>query len=298
MSRTNLLYSWTKDNLRLPGVHYKPEEIKDVCIIGVHGMSGNILENYFADVLGNMLAKNGIGFIYGHNRGYNHINDITTKEVGEDEGYKTTRIGVTYERFEACVIDIETWIDETRKQGYKKIILLGHSLGCNKVIYYLHKNSPEDAIGVILASPPDMVGQFKKYQSNYTELVEEAKKNLAENQPHKILSTLIWEWYNLSSQTFLDIAVDGCPADNLPIMRNPDTFPELSSIKLPILSIMGKHDDIAINTLEEDMNLIAKKATNCPEFTKKCIDRANHTYSRQEESFANTVLEWVKGLSN
>lgn len=78
-NKINLIYTWTKDNLRLPGIHYSPQsEEKDICVVGIHGMSGNILENYFANILGKTLANNGIGFLYGHNRGYNHINDITT----------------------------------------------------------------------------------------------------------------------------------------------------------------------------------------------------------------------------
>lgn len=294
MINSNLAYVWTKDNLRLPGVHYKPQSDTNICVVLVHGMSGNILENYFAAVLGQTLSEDGIGFIYGHNRGYNHINDIATKEIGKDEGYETTRVGVTYERFEDCLIDIETWLDEVRTLGYKKIILLGHSLGCNKVIYYLHRDKPEDVIGVILASPPDMVGQFKKYQSNYGDLVAEARKNLQEGKPRRLLSILIWDWYNLSSQTFLDLALDGSPADNLPLMRNPDTFPELASIRMPLLTIMGEHDDIVIKTLEEDMDQIKSKATHSPSFTKKFIPKANHVYSRQEESFAEVVLDWIK----
>lgn len=301
----NLLYAWTKDNLRFPGVHYFPQsEEKDICVVAIHGMSGNILENYFASVLGETLANNGVGFLYGHNRGYNHINDIATREVGESKrgeesvGYKTVRIGATYERFTDCVFDIENWLEEARKLGYKRIVLLGHSLGCNKVIYYLHRNKPQDLMGVILASPPDMVGLAKlpKYQPNYDELLNEAKKNVSTGQPRKLLSILLWDWYQISSQTFLDLFEEGSPADNLPLLRNPDKFPELESITVPILGIMGEHDDIAIRTLKEDLDLIASKATSTTSFTKKFIPGANHTYDKSETELANTVLDWIKNL--
>lgn len=287
---------WTSDGLRLQGVHYEPRTSKNLCVLIVHGMSGNIIENYFADILGKTLAGNELGCIYGHNRGYNHTNDIATKKVKKEGGYETKRIGATYERFRDCIYDIDAWLKEVRKVGYKKIILLGHSLGCNKTLYYFHRKKPKDVVGIILASPPDMVGLVKKseYQSNYKGLLKEARKNVKEGKQRKILSSMIWDWYHLSSQTFLDLFEENGPADNLSVLRNPKEFPELASINLPILAIMGEYDDIAIRTLQEDLDLTESKATGCSSFTKKFIPKASHNYDRQEQVFAESVLEWIK----
>lgn len=297
MNNLNILYIWTKDNLRLEGVHYIPEN-KDICVLVIHGMSGNFIENKWGDITGQKLSENGIGFIYAHNRGYNHINDIATKEIEEDGGYKTVRMGAAYERFTDCVSDIDAWINEVRNLGYKKIILLGHSLGCNKTIYYLHRNKQKDILGVVLASPPDMVALVKKseYQLNYKELLEEAKENVKRDEPRKLLSGLIWDWFILSSQTFLDLFGENGPADNLPVLRNPKEFPELASIDVPILAVMGEHDDIAVRTLKEDLDLIETKAINCPSFTKQFIKGGNHNYEQQEELFANTILNWISSV--
>lgn len=291
--KIDIRYIWTSDDLRLQGIHYSPETRK-TCILMVHAMSGNFIENYFANSLGNKLAGNGFGFIYGHNRGYNHINDILKKDG------KTVRIGTMYERFEECIYDIDAWLGEVRKLGYTKIILLGHSLGCNKTIHYFSKKKPGDVVGVIWASPPDMVGLFEKpeYQPNHKELLEEAKNNIKEGNPRKLVSGMIWDLYHLSSQTYVDLSEQGGHVDNLPVLRNPDSFPELASIDVPILGIMGEYDDIAIRTLEEDLDLIASKATNCPDFSRQFIKGANHTYDGQEEQFAEVVVNWVKNLEN
>ena len=105
MTKMQFLFTWTQDDLRLPGIHYVPAQ-KEMCLVFVHGMSGFFVENYFAHILGEQLQKAGIGFIYAHNRGYCHLNDIATKEANEDGGYKTRRIGAVYERFNNCVYDI------------------------------------------------------------------------------------------------------------------------------------------------------------------------------------------------
>lgn len=291
----NILYVWTEDDLRLQGIHYDSNS-RDKCVLFVHGMSGNFIENYFAHVLGETLSDYNVDFIYSHNRGYSHINDILKKE--SDGSYKTIRVGVTYERFKECIYDIDAWLNEVRKLGYKKIILLGHSLGCNKTVYYYSEKRPKDIAGVILASPPDMVGLFEtpKYQRNHQELLEEAKRNVKEGNPRKLVSSMVWDWYNLSSQTYIDLSETGGAVDNLPVLRNPEKFSALENIDVPILGIMGEHDDIAIRSLKEDLDLIASKATSCPSFKKQFIKGANHTYDQQEKEFSSTVADWVKKL--
>jgi len=294
----NISHVWTVDGLRLMGIHYEPE-LKNTCVLFIHGMSGNFIENYFGQILGETLVTAGIGFIYSHNRGYNHVNDIATKEKQENGGFKTVRVGATYERFEDSVFDIEAWVEETKKYGYQKIILMGHSLGCNKVIHHLFKKGSKEITGLILASPPDMVanGEEAGKSKIYDSLLVEAKKNVVENNPRKLLSQQLWDWYTLSSQTFLDLFEEFGPADNLPLMRNPEQFPELASVDIPIFVLIGEFDDIVVRTLEGDLSLIEKKATSTPSFTKKILPKANHCYEGQEKTLANEVLDWIKNKS-
>ena len=95
----NILYVWTEDNLRLQGIHYDSNS-RNKCVLFIHGMSGNFIENYFAHILGETLSNCNIDFIYSHNRGYNHINDILKKE--RDGSNKNIRIGAHYDRFKWC----------------------------------------------------------------------------------------------------------------------------------------------------------------------------------------------------
>ncbi|MFH1388636.1 MAG: alpha/beta fold hydrolase [Patescibacteria group bacterium] len=274
----NINYIWTEDNLRLQGIHYVGKD-NDICVLFIHGMSGNFIENYFAHVLGEKLSKQGVGFIYGHNRGYNHINDIYKRKIGKEITYTTERHGATYERFNDCIYDINAWVNEVFRLGYKKIVLVGHSLGCNKVVHYIYKKSLRNLIGVILLSPPDMVANGKESGKSkvYDKQLSEAKRNIENGHPRKLLSGTLWDWYTISSQTFLDMFEDGCPADNLPIMRNPKSFPELESIKVPVFTIMGEFDDIVVRTLDDDISILEKRATKAPSFDKEIIPKANHT---------------------
>ena len=136
--------SYTKDGLRLPIIHFEALK-KDICVIFIHGMCQTIIDNYFAVVCGKTLSNNNIGFVYAHNRGHSIENDILMK----DGTY--ARYGCMYEIFEHCVYDIDLAIQTVKDKGYKKYILMGHSYGCNKVIYYYYKKHP-DILGMVLAS--------------------------------------------------------------------------------------------------------------------------------------------------
>ncbi|MEK6963644.1 MAG: DUF1749 domain-containing protein [Nanoarchaeota archaeon] len=204
-----------------------------------------------------------------------------------------------YERFEESVYDIDLWIKEARKLGYKKIILMGHSLGCNKVIHYYTKSKHPLLAGIIFASPPDLLAlaKLKRYQPNYEEMIQEAKENLKKNEPRKLLTSLLWKWYLLSSQTFLDLFEEGCSADNLPFLRNPDTWTELGKIDVPVLAFMSGKDDVVIRSLEEDLALIKKKAVHCPKFDTAVLKGANHVYGNKEKELSRMILAWLKRLS-
>lgn len=287
-----IIYVKTSDDLRLQGIHYSSTN-NNICLILVHGMSGNFIENAYANVIGQTLSSRGISVIYGHNRGHSHINDIATSKFNAKDGYETKRIGAVYERFTESEFDIQAWVDEARKLGYKKIILAGHSLGGPKVVNYLSKHTHEDIAGLILLSPADMVGLLID-TDYYTKLLAEARKNVKEGNPRKILNDpKVWDFYNLSSQTFLDLFEEGGPADKLPIKKNPDVLPELASIKIPILAIIGQYDDVIIRGAKEDMELLKSKATNAKLFDYFVLPGAEHNYQQKETELAKVLEEWI-----
>lgn len=278
-----LIYTTTEDKLILPGAYYSSDK-KDACVVFVHGMSGNILENVFANVLGQTLSKNNIGFLYGHNRGHSHINDIAVAGITSSR-----RIGATYERFEESVYDIDAWIKSAIDLGYSKIILAGHSLGGPKVVYYISKKSPASVIGVVLASPADMPKLFEKYEPKHTEILQEANKNISLGKPLEIVPHKIYDWYYLSSQTIVDLYTKG---------GQTDVFLEISSITQPILAFYGENDDSFVKSAQEDLDDLKRMAVNCKSFTTTIIPGANHTYDGKEADFSETVLKWIKNYEN
>ena len=274
---------YTEDGLRLPLVHFESAN-KDICVVFIHGMCGNFIDNFFASVWGKYLSRNNIGFIYAHNRGHSIENDI--KMI--DGSLK--RYGCMYEIFEESIYDIDLAIKSAKELGYKKVILLGHSYGCNKVIYHYYKKHP-DIIGVILASAPDMIGSHLLVQSDdYDELINEAKTNIDNNEPTKLLHKMIEDYMYMSSQTYFNWFKEDSNLDNLPVIRGNNNWEQFESINVPVLTFSGSN--------EEDyylhLDLLKEKAINCPDFEYKIIDDTGHTYKGKEEEIGKLILDWIK----
>ena len=273
----DLLYEYTNDNLMLQGTYFDSKK-KDICILFIHGQAQSILENEFAYKWGKYFSSNGISFLYGHNRGYDFINCMFDKKG--DFVYN----GATFELFEDSLNDIQVWINRIKKFGYKKIILLGHSLGCNKALYYLSKHQ-ENIDGVIFASAPDMVGITKIEEENFIELYNES----INSSKNKILSKLVCGTDYISAKTFIDQTTENTPIDNFPIERNPQTFEQLSKITIPILSFCGS-DEYPTYLKQE---LLKEKAINCPDYSYEIIENTNHFYNNKEDVISRIVKEWI-----
>lgn len=226
--------AYTNDGLRLPMIHFESDK-KDICVIFIHGMCQTILDNYFATVCGELLSKNSIGFLYEHNRGHSIENDILMK----DGSFK--RYGCMYEIFEDCILDIDLAIEKSKELGYKRFILMGHSYGCNKVIYYYYKKNP-DILGIILASAPDMLGSHFCAQDDYMELLKEAKENIDNGNPSKLLHKMIEEYMYISSQTYYNWYNENSNLNNLPVISNPEHWEQLEKVDVPILTFSGSDE--------------------------------------------------------
>ncbi|MBR0097875.1 MAG: DUF1749 domain-containing protein [Synergistaceae bacterium] len=107
-------------------------------MIAITGIHGNFCSNPFYYNIGDTLNAGGFDFIYAQtNDAFSQINTVNAN-TGKYE-----LIGSWNERFSYTDEDIEAYLNFAEQQGYKHIILAGHSLGANKVIYYLSRHHDE-----------------------------------------------------------------------------------------------------------------------------------------------------------
>ena len=256
---------------------------KEICVLFIPGMAGNIIENKFIQVLGEELQKKNIGFICGHNQGSFHIVDYACKD-------NFIRRGVSFEKFDDCLEDISAYVDYAEKLGYRNIIIAGHSLGANKVIYYLSKKKIDLIKAYILLGPCDMAHETSLIK---TTLINEAKENIVNGEPNRILSQLVWDYYVLSSKRLIDL-VENKNSQNIPIISKIGSFNALKSIKLPLLAVAGEFDDSCSDNIEKYLSLLIKNTDYKGEYA--IVKGAGHTYFNHEYDLFKIVYKFILSL--
>jgi len=288
--KTRFLRVVTKDKLILQGLLYEPDKSTDRVILHIHGMAGNFYENRFLDSMAEVFTKNGWAFLSVNTRGHDLIADFPIS--GTKEEFK--RIGNFREKFEECVLDIEAWMDFIDKTGYKNIILQGHSLGSVKAVYYLAKTGDTRVSKLVLASPPDIVG-LAEAEKDHKDLLKLSKKMISEGRGEEMLPKLIWNWYCLSANTYVDFGERGNPIDVFNT-HSKDKPSVLEKIKIPALAFLGSKDDAAILPMKEALKIIKKKAKNCPRFNIQIVEGAPHSYFGYEREVAEMISDWLKEI--
>lgn len=275
----------TEDGVELQGMLYTPQKKVDCVVLHCHGMAGNFYENRFVNVVGVKLVAEGIAFCAMNNRGHDFIADFLVEKSGKIE---CKRIGQVYERIEDSVKDIVAWINYLKNQGYNKVILMGHSLGAVKAVLYAKKYQ-DTLSGLVLASPPDMLG-LAKAENDFNQKMEEAKELVLAGKDDELLNGRVFDNYPISAGTFLNFFSEGSEADVFPIKVGRKSE-QLSKVKLPMFVIFGEKD----NCFEYDpKGITAFFKKNTPTAKMAVIPRANHVYLGEEHAFAQEVCGFVK----
>lgn len=294
----------TSDALVLPGVHWTPSLESRDAVVFIHGYNGNVVEQEFAQRLGATLAERDIGFIYGHTRGHSATNSLRSLD-GDD-----VRCGSQFERLGDAQKDVSAWMTHAREWGYKSVVLMGHGLGCTKIVGALGEEqirpelhtpdfgamrpSTENLVGLILASPIDIVTAARRaHGANYDRLVAAASEMTESGQGRQLLLGLD-STAAISAASFLD-RLDGAAGDVLPVGRHPQHpgADSLGAVRVPVLAFYGSKEKDLVASPTEDLRFLEALAVGAPSFDSRVLSGADHLYRGCEESLAKAVAGWA-----
>lgn len=265
----------TSDGINLIGVLYKTQIKSNNWILFFGGTDGNFITNEFIHKLGEESSHANYNFICAHNRGSFQL--LSSQFIKEKK--KSTQIGSAFEKFDDCIFDIEAWINYAISQKASKIILIGHSLGCNKILYYLSLNNSLSLIdNVILLSPIDLRSRMlKRYDINDLEhLANEYKQNNSEKQ------LLCCGFFYKNYSSFYDV-IKNPNIDNFPIISEiNNSFRILDYLKYNISIIYGDLEKKYVKNFFKKRDLIKSN--------KFILKNADHIYSGMERELSDLCL--------
>lgn len=208
------------------------------------------------------------------------------KNIDGKKHYLTT--GSAFEKFEDCIKDITGAIDFLKTQGYKKIILSGHSTGCQKIIFTQLQQPVKEVVGLVLLAPADDLNLNKQlFKNSFTEKLKKAKSiNHLNPNPEEfnlLSGKRFWEQNNPKS-------IEG----NLFNYTKELSF--LKKINIPILSIFGKEEQYAVISPDLMLKKIQKYTKHSQSEIK--LIAGDHSFTDEAKELIKTIQTWMKKIKS
>ena len=149
---------------------------------------------------------------------------------------KEETIGSWNERLADTDEDIAAYLDEAERRGYRHIVLAGHSLGANKVIYYLSRHHDPRVEHFILMSPANVDYMTSGVTREEREIVAAL---MSEGRSGKMLPFPLMGWVDCTVATAADWL--GPTLNNVHTSHNGD-WSQISRITHTGALLIGTYD--------------------------------------------------------
>lgn len=272
----------TKRGSVLNGVLFHQEEKKktDTCLIAITGIHGNFYSNPFYYNIGDTLNSGNIDFIYAQtNDAYGQI-----ETVNVNTGKKET-IGSWNERFSYTDEDIDAYLGFAEDEGYEHIILAGHSLGANKVIYYLSRHHDPRVEHFFLLSPANLTYMMSSVTEREKQMI---KAQVERGDGDKMLPFPFMGWVECIANTAYDWQFSGM-LNNVHTAKNGD-FSQAEQITHTGALLVGTCDPFTDGDPSEFLWNLNSHMPTAMENRLIFIEKTGHTYQMKHQEVADDIL--------
>jgi len=254
-------------------------------VLIVHGVLGHFLARGTPRLLPNALVERGISSL-----------SINTRLAFTGQIFGG---GV----FDESVLDIEAAVDALVNKGFKKIYVLGWSLGANISVYYAVRGAHKNIKGLILEGcssslPLSHKRRLDRWQSipSYEHIYEIAKKVLKPD-PAETRNDRVFIVYRAWGPSFNPSDCEMFTYRTWWYMRSPEaqnakTNEIIAGVKVPVLFIHGERDDVVAADEVNELLGILKKAGN-RKSELRFIPGAKHDCMENPSFTVDTVVEWI-----
>jgi alpha-beta hydrolase superfamily lysophospholipase len=277
-----LVYVERTDGLALEGAIIRPAEgartregAAGTAVILVHGNTSRFYDLPYIE-LGRALAEQGYAFITANTHGHDVASIIWGPEGESTPG------GACWERFDEVPLDLAAWTGLAADLGFERVVLMGHSFGANKVLFYQAERDDPRVVGVISAS-----GDVRWKAA--PERVALAEQMEAEGKGDEVLPALEVPWYLMSARTYL-----GRARIAQHVFDSDTEASHLSRVRCPILAFYGTEEEWCGS--QDELDTIRRNARSSPRVDTLLIDGADHVYWRRAPEVAGIIAGWIDSI--
>lgn len=277
MLRGALCWFPTADGETLHGFLIEPAAVPGPrpALLLVHGVALNFYTGPLP-AIGQALAAEGYPALLINTRGH----DWVSRAGADLAGFG----GATYERLEDCLLDLDAAVRWLGEQGHDRVVLVGHSLGAVKALYYQGERRHPAVVGVAALSCPRQYYTARAAdQEGFTGTLERAEALLAEGRGRELLwapttgSMGLW-----SAETF--VSKYGRHERN-------DVRPHAARTGCPVLAVAGGAEHPYFPSYARELAAAAGA-----QGTVAVIDGADHRYTAHVPDVAAALVQWLDRL--
>jgi len=278
--------------LVLDGIVFRPPNPR-LAIVHVHGSLGNFYQQPFIRVFAKRLGQHGVALL-----SFN-----LTAHDGVSEGYTPDQgmqyIGGSLSRFETCLDDLDALLCFA-SSICPKVVLQGHSLGCDRVLFYVQQRARR--VPLILLSPCDSY-RLQEIWLDGEKITEQAERlsseydndeqiNLVPAAEYGLAGPDDWTYSIPISRDVLLSIITGPPFQLLRVGGSAQTVSNA-----PAFVYMGTKDAIRgapLNRMAEHVQRMVPRARG---FT---VEHGDHSLDGCEEAVADLISDgaYEVGLLN
>lgn len=284
----------TADGVPLDGAIIDAKGRKRIGVLFVHGLASNFSKSR---ALWEALAKagrlQGIGIAAFNNRGHDIIVRYAKRSSG-DRRRRSLLLGAGLEDFRKSIHDIRAGVRFLKKRGYRRVVLVGHSTGAQKIAYYAARVRDRSIAGIVLLAPiSDVAIRKRELGKEFDRNIAAAQRFTKKHGRFALLPQRIAPGY-FSAQRYLSLFRPNSAEDVFPYYNPTARWTAFRSIRIPALVIIGQRDEHLDRPLKNFLAAFTAHANIRARLKTVNIPGAYHGFRHHKNALAKEVLRWIE----
>lgn len=238
-------------------------------------------------------ADSGVVMVHGYGGNFYSGTMSFLPEALADHGYTTLALnmrdhdlGPKKNLFEENLPDIAAGVDELTRRGCKDLFLYGHSMGTNRVLFYLAETQDPRIKGIILSGPPGNLFRWNIRifgRKAATEVLRRAQKLKREGEGDT------WMLIDLGP-----LGKTLYTANHVVSLRGPatrsDPFVNIARLSKPVLVVHGLSDRLADPQVADQLKNNAGTGSSV---ALRMIAGADHRFRNHQKELVEVITQWL-----
>ncbi len=253
----------------LDGFYRPAPKNKAPLLVYVHGMGSNFYRSALKKAFLEAAPAMGLAILSFNNRG---------AERGTED-----------EKFRTCLADLDAAAEFGRRRGHRRLVFIGHSTGCQKIVYWQAQRRNPAVSGLVLLAPADDYAVNRHdLGRRFEKKVAWAKKMVAAGRDGAPVTGL---YERFTAKRFLSLADERALEAN--VFRYEGALTQFRRVKCPLLAVFGEEEEFAAIPPAEMLAILRRK-TGSRDFDDWLIPGANHSFKGSEAELALAVCGWAR----